>query len=130
MPRTLAAAFSAALLFAASSIVIAAAQNSTPAPQQGQGQTAPRQRQPMPKPTNLQVLPKNIAVPDLLAMMRGFTGALGVECQFCHTTDPATHKPNFASDANADKAIARTMIAMTNEINAKYMSQVKDPDAT
>lgn len=129
MPRTLAAALSVALLFAASSIVTAAAQDAPPAPQPGQGQPH-AQRRPMPKPTNLQVLPKNIAVPDLMAMMRGFTGALGVECEFCHAADPATHKPNFASDANPDKTIARTMIVMTQEINAKYLSQVKDPDAT
>ena len=126
MPRISAAALAAALLFA-SSIAIAAAQNAAPAPQPGQGH-APRR--PMPKPTNLQVLPKDIAVPDLLAMMRGFTGALGVECEFCHVRDPQTHRPNFASDANPDKAIARTMILMTREINVKYLSQVQDPDAT
>jgi len=129
MPRTLAAALSLALLFAIAPSVTAAAQDASPTPQAGQGQPH-AQRRPMPKPTNLQVLPKDIAVPDLLAMMRGFTGALGVECQFCHASDPTTHRPNFASDANPDKAIARTMIAMTREINAKYMSQVKDPDAT
>ena len=88
------------------------------------------QRRPMPKPTNLQVLPKDIAVPDLLTLMRGYTAALGVECEFCHAVDPKTHKTNFASDANSDKAIARIMISMTKEINATYMSQVKDPDAT
>jgi hypothetical protein len=37
---------------------------------------------------------------------------------------------NYAGDKNPDKAIARTMIAMTKEINAKYLSQVNDPDAT
>jgi hypothetical protein len=65
-----------------------------------------------------------------MAMMRGFTKALGVECQFCHTQDPQTHRPDFASDAKPEKATARLMITMTNEINAKFLSQVKDPDAT
>ena len=130
MPRNFAAALAAAALFfcTAAFAITATAQDAAPAPQHPSPQSRPRR--PMPKPTNLQVLPKNIAVPDLLAMMRGFTGALGVECEFCHATDPVTHKPNFASDANPDKAIARTMIAMTRDINAKYMSQVKDPDAT
>jgi Photosynthetic reaction centre cytochrome C subunit len=130
VPRNFAAALAAAALFFCTSpaALTAAAQDATPAPQQSPAQSHPRR--PMPRPTNLQVLPRNIAVPDLLSMMRGFTAALGVECEFCHASDPTTHKPNYASDANPDKAIARTMIAMTNEINAKYLSQVKDPDAT
>ena len=129
MPRIFAVTLAAVSVFfvAAPLANIASAQDAAPA-----GQPAPGQhpRRPMPKPTNLQVLPKNIAVPDLLALMRSYTGALGVECEFCHATDPTTHRPNYASDANSDKAIARTMITMTNEINAKYLSQVKDPDAT
>lgn len=127
MPRHFAVALAAAalLFFPLPFAITAAAQNTAP-----QAPTQPRPRRPMPKPTNLQVLPKDIAVPDLLALMRSYTGALGVECEFCHASDPTTHRPNFASDANPDKAIARTMIAMTNEINAKYLSQVKDPDAT
>jgi Photosynthetic reaction centre cytochrome C subunit len=84
----------------------------------------------VPRPTNLQVLPKDIAVPDLLATMRGYTAALGVECEFCHASNSTTRKTDFASDTNADKAIARTMIRMTREINIGYLSQVKDPDAT
>ena len=129
MPRNFAVALAAVSLFfvGASLANVAVAQDAAPAAQPVPGQRA---RRPMPKPTNLQVLPKNIAVPDLLALMRSYTAALGVECEFCHATDPTTHKPNYASDANDDKAIARTMITMTNEINAKYLSQVKDPDAT
>jgi Photosynthetic reaction centre cytochrome C subunit len=132
--RNFAASLAATFLFSISTLILTAgAQDAKPATspsanQQGQGQARPRRT--ITKPTNLQVLPRDIAVPDLLAMMRGFTGALGVECEFCHTRDPQTHRPDYASDANPDKAIARTMIAMTNEINAKYLSQVKDPDAT
>jgi hypothetical protein len=129
VPRNFAVAFAAAALAVSTSpfVIIAAAQDAPPVHQPPSEAHA---RRPMPKPTNLQVLSKSIAVPDLLALMRSYTGALGVECEFCHATDPATHRPNYASDANSDKAIARTMIAMTNEINAKYLSQVKDPDAT
>ena len=135
MPRNFAAALAAAALFFATApfAITATAQDAAPAPQSPatqQGTAQPRRRRPMPKPTNLQVLPKDIAVPDLLSLMRSYTGALGVECEFCHASDPTTHKPDYASDANPDKATARTMIAMTNAINAKYLSQVKDPDAT
>jgi hypothetical protein len=129
MPRRLPAAL-AVLFFAVLSFAISnsAAQNAAP-PAQQPG-PAHQHMPPIPKPSNLQVLPKDITVPDLLKTMRGFTAALGVECQFCHASDPQTHRPNFASDANPDKAIARIMITMTRDINAKYMSQVNDPDAT
>jgi len=127
MLRTL-AVFAAGAFFFAGSIANSVCQEAAPAPRQNPGQMHPRR--PMPKPTNLQVLPKDIAVPDLLALMRSYTAALGVECEFCHAADPKTHKTNFASDVNPDKAIARTMITMTKEINSRYMSQVKDPDAT
>lgn len=84
----------------------------------------------MPKPQNLQVLPKDIAPADLIATMRGFNKALGVECQFCHAENPQTHRLNFALDTKPDKGMARIMIAMTQEINAKYLSQIHDPDAS
>lgn len=90
---------------------------------------APQQMQ-LPKPTNLQILPKDISGKQLMATMMGFRKALGVECSFCHEVDPQTHRPNFASDAKPDKAIARTMIRMTQEINSKYISTINDPDAT
>jgi len=94
------------------------------------GQTAPAgQHPPMPKPTNLQVLPKDISTDDLMKQMRGFSQALGVQCTFCHAMDKQTHKLNFAADTKEDKGIARTMIAMNQEINSKFMSQINDPDA-
>jgi hypothetical protein len=102
------------------------AQTATPAPS---GQTSAQHRA-MPRPKNLQVLPKDISVPDLMAMMRGYTKALGVECEFCHAEDPQTHHLDYASDAKPDKTIARTMIRMTQEINTKYLATVNDPDAT
>jgi hypothetical protein len=83
----------------------------------------------MPKPTNLRVLPKDISTGDLIKLMRGYSQALGVQCTFCHEVDKQTHKPNFAADTKEDKGIARTMIAMTQEINSKFMTQINDPDA-
>src|SRR5271168_4856460 len=116
MSRYLASALvTAALHLAVLPLVsTASAQDAAPPPQQGQVQT---QRHPMPKPTNLQVLPKDIAVSDLMTMMRGYSRALGVECGFCHVVDKQTHRPDFASDAKPEKATARIMITMTNEIN-------------
>jgi thioredoxin reductase len=102
-----------------------AAQTAAPAPS---GQA--KQHHQIPKPTNLQVLPKDISGRELIATMRGYSRALGVECEFCHAEDPQTNRLNFASDAKPDKTIARTMIRMTTEINAKYLSTVNDPDAT
>lgn len=84
---------------------------------------------PLPKPTNLKVLPKDIAPEKLMEMMHGISGSLGVHCNFCHEVDEKTHKANFAADTKEDKEIARTMIAMTQEINTKFMTQINDPDA-
>lgn len=84
----------------------------------------------MPRPTNLQVLPKNISGPELMAAMREYSKALGVECGFCHAENPKTHHVDFALDTKPDKLIARTMMRMTNEINSRYLSTIHDPDAT
>jgi hypothetical protein len=118
-----------ALAFLASQPLLgqeAAPPTGSPVPQ---GQPRARPHRPLPKPVNLKVLPKNIAPEDLMKIMRGYAGALGVECNFCHAVNPQTHKLDFPSDAKDDKGIARTMIAMTRTINEQYMSQVHDPDA-
>jgi hypothetical protein len=36
------------------------------------------------EPENLQVLPDGVKGRELGAIMRGFAGALGVRCQYCH----------------------------------------------
>jgi thioredoxin reductase len=113
-------------LFSSVSLI---AQAASPAPQTQEG-GQPQHHHEMPKPTNLKVLPKDISSADLMSTMHGYTKALGVECSFCHAEDPELHRMNFASDAKPDKDIARTMIAMTEEINAKYLATIKDPDAT
>jgi hypothetical protein len=71
---------------------------------------AKEKRAPQP-PKNLQVL----TVDDLRGgIMRTFTVALGGNCQMCHV------QGDNASDANEHKVIARHMITMTKEINAKF----------
>lgn len=107
--------------------VPASVQDAGPAPQESAAHA--RQRRTLPKPTNLKVLPKDISPEDLIKAMRGYSAALGVECNFCHAANPQTHKLDFASDEKDDKGMARTMIAMTRTINQQYMSQINDPDA-
>jgi hypothetical protein len=129
MQRSLTAGLISAVLVIAS-LPLAGQEAQPPAPPGAGAPGQMQQRRPMPKPTNLKVLPKDIPTAELMATMRGFTKALGVECTFCHAEDPKTHRPNFALDTKPDKEIARTMISMTQEINQKYMAMVNDPDAT
>jgi hypothetical protein len=61
-------------------------------------------------PTNLKIL-----TPDTYReAMQGFTAALGVQCMHCHAMN------GMASDENPKKEVARGMIAMVREINAKF----------
>jgi Photosynthetic reaction centre cytochrome C subunit len=123
MPNRLFAAGILLLSLAAASPTVFS-QDQTPPPQNPQPH-----RRPLPKPTNLKVLPKDIAPEALVKIMRGYAGALGVECTFCHVSVPGQRRLDFASDAKEDKGIARTMIQMTQAINQQYMTQVNDPDA-
>ena len=70
---------------------------------------------------NLKVLPKNISQKQLSAIMVDqFEDELGVSCNFCHSENKETHKPDYASDEKPEKQIARLMMQMTNGINRKY----------
>jgi hypothetical protein len=68
---------------------------------------------------NLKVLPQDISKDSLDTIMHHFTMALGVRCNFCHVFNG---KPDFASDDKEEKNIARYMMKMTGEINAKYFN--------
>jgi hypothetical protein len=74
-------------------------------------QEAPKQgRGPQPA-KNLKILKQE----DLRAgMMRQFTQALGVNCMHCHV------QGDNSLDDKPQKEIARKMIALTNDINAKF----------
>jgi hypothetical protein len=56
--------------------------------------------------------------------MHQYEGDLGVECEFCHARNPETRRNDFASDANPMKDAARVMIKMTDDLNAKYLTQI------
>ena len=69
---------------------------------------------------NLKVLPKDITKNEMDTIMKHFTVALGVKCNFCHTFNTEQKAMDFASDANKHKEVARNMLRMTKKINKKY----------
>lgn len=75
---------------------------------------------------NLRVLPQNITHDELIATMRGFARSLGVRCNHCHVANPpgSAQEFDFPSDAKPEKSTARTMILMTRDVNAHYMSKI------
>ena len=73
----------------------------------GEAKKGPRQ-----PPKNLKVL--KIPPEELIPVMRSYTAGLGVQCNFCHV------QGDFASDEKHEKEVARHMIVMTQEINAKF----------
>ena len=73
-----------------------------------QAQDAPKKAPPAPK--NLKLLQPS----DIRPMMGAFRTALGVQCTYCHV------QGSFDSDENPKKEIARHMITMVREINAKF----------
>lgn len=54
---------------------------------------------------NLKVLPKDMARPQLMGIMQGWTRALGVTCNHCHGDDKA-------ADDKPEKEVARAMVKM------------------
>jgi hypothetical protein len=109
-------------------------------PAQGRGGAGGGRGAPFPPPTNLQVLPKDISIPDLQASMQGVAQALGVQCNYCHVpaAAPAGAPPaaagrggrggapqlDFAKDDKAEKKVARVMLKMVNDLNAKIPAEV------
>ena len=113
-------------------VVALAAQTPGPAaPPTGAAPAGPPQGPP-PKPKNLKILPEDIDHDQLIAIMRGFSGALGVRCTHCHVgqeSDPRSM--DFASDDKDEKKTSREMLKMTEAINADYIKKISgdDPDA-
>jgi Photosynthetic reaction centre cytochrome C subunit len=85
-------------------------------------------------PTNLQVLPKDVPLKQLIQTMRGFTMGLGVRCQHCHVfkgNDPNDLSTfDFASDEKEPKKTARAMLQMATAINNDYLKDVGEPRPT
>jgi hypothetical protein len=98
-----------------------------PPPQPG---GPPPEHEKNPKPTNLKVLPRNLTGDQVHDIMHGWAGALGVHCDKCHAEDPgkidANGHPrlNFAADTKPEKAQARIMYKMTENINKSYLPKI------
>jgi hypothetical protein len=70
---------------------------------------------------NTKVIPRSTPVMDVIGTMRNFTSALGVRCQFCHVGQEGQPLAqfDFASDQKRNKLVARQMLRMVAEINAR-----------
>lgn len=81
---------------------------------------------PPPPMKNLQVLPKTMPQPEVVAIMRAFNAALGVQCGHCHIwTKPGDPSNDMAADTKPEKTVARVMMQMTNDINTKLAASIK-----
>ncbi|HSZ17032.1 MAG TPA: c-type cytochrome [Terracidiphilus sp.] len=84
-----------------------------------------------PSPTNLKVLPKNLTGAQVRGIMHQWESELGVECETCHVRDPQKLGPNgkpqfdYANDAKPEKAAARVMYAMVEDINSNYIAKIE-----
>jgi predicted metal-binding protein len=99
------------------------------------GCTAIRQQKAMPERRegsfkNLKLLPPNITHDELIAIMRGYTKALGVKCEHCHVRIPNApadgEDMDFPNDSKPEKQVARVMIEMTRDLNRNYISKVNE----
>jgi hypothetical protein len=94
--------------------------------------SAPHEHEPAPAPTNLQVLPKTMTGEQVHELMHKWEASLGAECSTCHAVDPNNKRPdgrpmlNFADDSKPEKATARLMVRMVENINSQYIGKLED----
>jgi hypothetical protein len=81
---------------------------------------------------NVKVLPRTMPVMNLVGVMRDFTSALGVRCQFCHLGQEGQplEQFDFVSDQKRTKLTARQMMAMVQEINRRIDTLPQHNSAT
>ena len=112
------------VVFALGFVVVTAATAAAQDPARG-GQRAGGPPAPM---KNLQVLPKDMPQPQVVAIMRVFNAALGVNCNHCHVwTKPGDPSNDMAADTKLTKDIAREMMRMTNDVNTRLAAAIKKP---
>jgi hypothetical protein len=77
-------------------------------------------------PKNLKVLPKDMSRQEVISVMKNWTQALGVRCDYCHVqTVPGDFESfDWASDEKEHKITARRMVQMAMDLNGKAL-----PDA-
>jgi hypothetical protein len=126
-------AAAAALLAAASCITNFSVQAQQS--QQDPAGSRPPEVRAFPAPTNLKVLPKDLTGQQVHDLMKQWKAALGISCNACHSEDrenlDADGRPllKFADDSKPEKATARLMYTMTEEINLKYIAKIDDSSA-
>jgi hypothetical protein len=85
-------------------------------------------QQPAAGPKNLQVLPSNLTNQEVVQVMQTFTAALGVTCAHCHVfLGPGNPMNDMASDMKPQKDIARGMLRMAADTNARLATIIKKP---
>jgi len=84
-----------------------------------------------PQPTqNLQVLPKDYTVQQVVPIMQATAAALGVTCEHCHKfIGPGNPMNDMASDEKPEKNKARVMMRMVQTVNTTIGSQIGKPAA-
>ena len=80
---------------------------------------------------NVQFFPREIGRDSLIEVMRGFSFALGVRCQYCHVGGDGIsfEGVDFASDEDPDKRKARFMLRMVETLNHGMLPLMADRDA-
>ena len=113
----------AAMLVVAGATAAAA---QAPAPQGGAPAGAPGGAPAQPPLMNIQFYPKDITRQALIANMQAFTQALGVTCEHCHDAVAGGPPQNnhMESDVKPPKNVARAMLAMVRDLNAKLPGDV------
>jgi hypothetical protein len=83
----------------------------------------------VPTPKNLQFFPKEMTGQQILPIMQNFNAALGVNCTYCHNSEPPVDNPknDFASDEKETKKKARVMLALARDINMKLQAELGKP---
>ena len=76
---------------------------------------------------NIQELPEDITVRQVIGVMRGFAGALGVRCEYCHVGQAGQPLStfNFPSDEKETKRKARVMLRMVRRINDEHLAELE-----
>ncbi len=120
VPAAIAALFAASLFTAAQ------------APPQPAAGKAPAHEHGHPAPTNLKVLPKDMTGDQVHDLMHEWEAQLGVTCRTCHAVNPKDIGPNgrprfnYSDDSRQEKASARVMYKMLEDINQNYVSKIEN----
>jgi hypothetical protein len=99
-------------------------------PPQSANNTSSLQPASYPAPTNVRVLPAELNGKQVHDIMEKWSAGLGLGCSVCHANDRGKSDQDghplldFASDAKPEKATARMMYTMTEEINQKYIAKM------